>query len=223
MKIASLIKSSTVDFPGEIVATIFLAGCNFDCDFCQNYELISPINVEYISEKEVIEFLKKRKNLLDGICISGGEPTLQGKELVKFIKKIKKEVREDFLIKLDTNASNIEVVKELKECLDYIAIDFKSLDYSRFSDFKTEEILDNIKKMINLKINYEVRITMYPEYIKEEEFEKVVEQLYEIGVKKIYIQQYQHAYRGVEEYYSLGTLEKFRKKFEKKNIEAEIR
>ncbi|MBZ4682738.1 MAG: pyruvate formate lyase activating enzyme [Fusobacteriaceae bacterium] len=223
MKIASLIKSSTVDYPGKIVATIFLAGCNFDCEFCQNYELISPTNIEYISETEVIEFLKKRKNLLDGICISGGEPTLQGKELVKFIKKIKTEVREDFLIKLDTNGSNADIVKELKEYLDYIAIDFKSLDYSKFSNFDIKEILNNIKEIIELGIDYEIRITMYPEYIKEEDFDKIVEKLNTIGVKKIYLQQYQHAYKGVEEYYSLGTLEKFRKKFEKKSIDAEIR
>ncbi len=107
MKILGLVKTSTVDYPKKIVATIFLGYCNLSCEYCHNKELINPKeNMKAITEEELLKFLLSRKNILEGICITGGEATLSGTELINLVDKIRNQMGGEFVIKLDTNGTN---------------------------------------------------------------------------------------------------------------------
>ncbi len=108
MKICGFNKTTLLDYPGRVACTIFLGGCNFRCPFCQNGALVVEPDTQYeYSEDEILAFLKKRKGILDGVCVSGGEPTL-APELPEFLGRIR-ELGYD--IKLDTNGSRPSVVK----------------------------------------------------------------------------------------------------------------
>lgn len=125
MKIGGFQKFSLIDYPGKIAAVIFTQGCNFRCFYCHNPELVFPEKFgELYDTAEVLSFLEKRRNRLEGIVISGGEPTLQG-DLIDFTGKIKKMA---YSVKLDTNGTNPEVIKEMisRGLLDYIAMDIKA-------------------------------------------------------------------------------------------------
>jgi len=110
-------KLTLIDYPGKLAATVFTVGCSFRCPFCHNPELVDPSSILPLSrgerkggvEKEFLDFLKKRQGKLEGVCITGGEPTIQP-DLIKFIQKIKKM---GFLVKLDTNGSRPDVLKKL--------------------------------------------------------------------------------------------------------------
>ena len=125
MNIRGLQKTTLLDYPGHVASTIFTAGCNFRCPFCHNGELVlDPGSLEPISEEEVLAHLNKRKNVLDGVCISGGEPTLDP-DLTSFLAK----VRETGLsIKLDTNGYRPEVLRKVIDegLVDYVAMDIKA-------------------------------------------------------------------------------------------------
>jgi pyruvate formate lyase activating enzyme len=147
MKIAGLQKVSVIDYPGVPAAVIFTQGCNMTCPYCHNPQLVYPHLFETtIRDEDIFSFLKKRQNLLKGVVITGGEPTVQ-KDLVEFIEKIKNL---KFSIKLDTNGGTPRVLKELidKNLLDFIAMDIKSpLDkYNLF--FKGD--FEMIKQSINI-------------------------------------------------------------------------
>lgn len=125
IKICGLQKTTLLDFPGHVAATIFLGGCNFRCPFCHNSELLgSDIPAQYSAE-EILEFLKKRRNILESVCITGGEPTLQPEALEAFLRDIRTL---GLLIKLDTNGTRPEVMRHLAECglLDCVAMDIKA-------------------------------------------------------------------------------------------------
>ena len=122
--ICGLQKMTLLDFPGKIACTVFLGGCNFRCPFCHNSELFMGKPEKLMEDEDFFKFLKSRKGLLDGVCVSGGEPTLY-KNLPEFLARIKEL---GFLVKLDTNGSRPEVVRELveKNLVDYIAMDVKN-------------------------------------------------------------------------------------------------
>ena len=127
MEIGGLQKTTLIDFPGRIAATIFLIGCNFRCPFCYSPELVLPEKIKThpkISEKYLFDFLKERKGLLEGVVLCGGEPCLH-KNLPNFIKKIRKL---GYLVKLDTNGSNPKMLKKLidEKLIDYAAMDIKA-------------------------------------------------------------------------------------------------
>lgn len=132
MKIAGLQKLTLLDYPEKTAATVFTYGCNFRCPFCHNAELangtklavLSQHSSLFISEEDFFAFLDKRHGLLDGICITGGEPTLQP-DLTEFCARIKAK---SFLIKLDTNGSNPKVLRVLlqENLVDYVAMDIKN-------------------------------------------------------------------------------------------------
>ena len=125
MNIHGFITLTLLDYPEHLAASVFLGSCNLRCPFCQNGNLVlSPENEPSISEEEVLAFLKKRSGILEGVCISGGEPTLY-RELPDFISKIKAL---GYLVKLDTNGTNPEMLRFLYEnhLLDYIAMDIKT-------------------------------------------------------------------------------------------------
>ena len=168
MTIAGMQKLSLLDYPNKLSCIIFTHGCNFRCQFCQNSTLIDSNDIEdSISEEEVFEYLKKRKGVLEGVVISGGEPTMQ-KDIKKFIKKIKDM---GFLVKLDTNGFNSKILKELidKKLIDYVAMDIKNeiCKYSvtcGLNQMKVDNILESINILENSKIDYEFRTTIMKEY-----------------------------------------------------------
>lgn len=187
MLIGGLQELSLVDYPGKVAATVFLIGCNFKCGYCQNPELVDPKKIKRqpkISQKEFFKFLDQRKDFLDGICITGGEPTIHP-GLFNFIKKIKQK---GFLVKLDTNGSNPKMLKKLLDAnlLDFIAMDIK-LGVSNYNKTIAEKSIDLIK---NSSVDYEFRTTVVPSIIKKKDVEKIGKRLK--GIKKFALQQFQN-------------------------------
>lgn len=168
MKIGGLHKQTLVDYPGEIAAMLFTTGCNFRCPYCQNSELILKKNKFDLNIDRIMTFLQERKDFLDAVVISGGEPTLH-KDLPDFIKKIKQM---GYLIKLDTNGSNLEMLNYLlkNKLLDYVAMDIKAPlkyeNYKRTVQNITSREFWNVKMSINLlktsSIKIEFRTTVVP-------------------------------------------------------------
>ena len=121
MRIHGFQKTTLLDYPGKVAATIFTGSCNFRCPFCQNSGLVlHPEEEAVIPEEDVLAFLKKRRNILDGLCVTGGEPTLRA-DLIPFLEQIKAL---GYLVKLDTNGYRPEVLKELagRKLIDYVAM-----------------------------------------------------------------------------------------------------
>lgn len=161
MIISGFQKLTLLDYPTKLSAIIFTQGCNFKCSYCQNSDLIGK-NDSLISENEIFEYLIKRRKVLDGVVISGGEPTIH-KDLKPFIQKIKNL---GFLIKLDTNGSNPKILKELidEKLIDYVAMDIKNT-FDKYEDvIKTKTNIDKLKESIEIlkksDIDYEFRTTI---------------------------------------------------------------
>lgn len=189
MKIGGLQKVSLIDFPGRIAAIVFTKGCNFACPYCHNRDLVLG-TLPTISQRTVLSFLKKRKKVLDGVEITGGEPLLQP-DLAEFMVKIKKL---GYKIKLDTNGSFPKPLVRLlkKNLLDYVALDFKApLDgYHRktigIEGFDSAIWVLSLKLLLKSKIPFEVRTTIVPGIHNKKVLVKMAEQLKEIlGRKKI--------------------------------------
>ncbi|MBQ8293731.1 MAG: anaerobic ribonucleoside-triphosphate reductase activating protein [Bacilli bacterium] len=192
MKICGLQKVTLLDFPGHVACTVFLGGCNFDCPFCYNSSLIRNDGLELLSKEELFDFLRRRKGILDGVAITGGEPLLH-KEIVDFIK----EIRElGFKIKLDTNGSFPSVLKHLMDSnlVDYVAMDIKNaLDkYETTIDCKLNlsKIEESISLLINGNVDYEFRTTVVKEFHDIADFEKIGKLIK--GAKRYYLQSYQY-------------------------------
>lgn len=192
MTINGMQKLTLLDYPGNVACLIFTQGCNFRCPFCHNSGLLDMNNnCEKIDEKEVFKYLEKRRGLLDGVCISGGEPLLQ-KDIVDFIRKVKDL---GYKVKLDTNGSSPKKLKQLIEdgLIDYVAMDIKNdfLNYDKTAGMCTN--IDNIKKSIeiieNSNIEYEFRTTIVKQFHDVEKLEKIIQY---IGPNaRYYIQNYQ--------------------------------
>lgn len=171
MLILGLNKTTLLDYPGCVAATIFTGGCNFRCPFCHNSGLVlMPSAGEVISEEEVLAFLKKRRNVLKGVCITGGEPTLQA-DLPDFISRIR-EI--GYQVKLDTNGYKPETLKGLLEegLLDYVAMDIKNSPdkYAASSgmdgmehDFNLGKIRESVDLLMGGSVEYEFRTTVVRE------------------------------------------------------------
>ncbi|MBR6675931.1 MAG: anaerobic ribonucleoside-triphosphate reductase activating protein [Clostridia bacterium] len=161
MTVNGLLKLTLLDFPGRCACTVFFCGCNFRCPFCHNATLVRGEG-ESISEDEFFSFLNKREGILDGVCITGGEPTLQ-KGLRDFIKKIKDM---GFAVKLDTNGARPDVLRDLlnEGLLDYVAMDIKSSPegYSKAAGCKVdmEKIRESVTMIIDGSTDYEFRTTV---------------------------------------------------------------
>ena len=178
MIISGLQKLTLLDFPGYVACTIFTRGCNMRCPFCQNKGLVVPEHFdskEIIPTKGIMEFLQSRKSRLQGICITGGEPTLQT-DLIEFIKQVKSI---GYKVKLDTNGTNPEIIKTLidNNLLDYIAMDIKN-DLSRYeptsgTSMAKERILKSIDVIKDAGIEYEFRTTVVKELHDEESFQNI--------------------------------------------------
>jgi len=209
MQIAAIQKLTLLDFPGKTACTVFTPGCNFRCGYCHNPELVLPEKIkklELIPEEKFFEFLDKRKGLLDGVCVTGGEPTLQ-KDLPDFLKKIRKR---GFLVKLDTNGSSPEVLEKLLHArlLDYIAMDVKASvlrsstslgatedkspgAYEKLTGMKgVDKKIQASKKLIEQSgVPYEFRTTLVREIHDEKEFKKILE--FVKGTERFFLQNFQ--------------------------------
>lgn len=222
MKILGLAKTSTVDYPGKLVSTIFLGGCNFDCEYCHNRALIKPeASATSISEEELLAFLQSRKSIIEGLCITGGEATIWGEKLTSLVKNIKTELGKNFLIKLDTNGSNPKFLKSYAKEFDYIAMDFKTIDYKKHLNFSDEIIKESLDILKTSKVPYEIRITMYPPYINQSDFEAMAKVLK--GINKVILQKYKPVELGSQKTYSILVLEEFKEILIKTKINTEIR
>ena len=177
MIISGLQKTTLIDYPGKIACTVFLAGCNFRCPWCYSSELVLPlkiVNQPRISEKEFLDFLRERQGLLEGVVICGGEPTIN-KDLPQFIQKIKNL---GYPVKLDTNGSNPEMLKNLinTNLIDYVAMDIKAGQKNpAYQNLMTEGItLDKIKESVKLlkvgKLDFEFRTTVVNTVNTKEDF-----------------------------------------------------
>ncbi len=191
MKIYGLEKISMVDFDGHLCATVFTAGCNFRCPFCHNADLVNGTNLSEISEDEFFNYLNKRKGMLDSVCVSGGEPTLQ-KDLEPFIKKIKEL---GFLVKLDTNGTNPQILKELVSngLLDYVAMDIKNcrenyLKTAGKGNFDLNKIDESIAFLKTGVVPYEFRTTLISGHHTADNIKKMGAWIE--GADKLYLQHF---------------------------------
>ena len=170
VKIGGLNKLTLIDYPTKIATTVFLCGCNFNCHYCHNRSLIET-NEEVMSEEAFFGFLEKRKGILEGVCITGGEP-LFSLGIEDFIKKIKEK---GYLVKLDTNGSLPEKLKTLlkKGYLDYVAMDIKGFsqvytDVIGIKNFPVSLVKQSLEVLKNSGVDYELRTTFIkPLHTKE--------------------------------------------------------
>ena len=191
MQIYGLQKLTLLDFPQKTACTIFTGGCNFRCPFCHNGDLVLGNLPEPISIDELFSFLKKRSGVLDGVCITGGEPLLNP-DIGDFIKEIRNL---GYLIKLDTNGSNPGYLKQLVEqgLVDYVAMDIKNSKdaYAKtvgIDNFDISPIAESVEFLKNSKTEYEFRTTIVREFHSEDEILKIGEWLKDS--KKYFLQNF---------------------------------
>lgn len=162
MLIGGLQKTTLIDYPDKVACIVFTIGCNFRCGFCHNPELVEVGKKSNVPEDVFFDFLEKRKKILDGVVITGGEPLLQ-KDIKNFIIKIKEK---GFLVKLDTNGTSPELLKELIDLklIDYVAMDIKTVPEKYFDVVnvkdKEKDVSKSIKILLEGKVDYEFRTTV---------------------------------------------------------------
>ncbi len=192
MLLGGLQKLTLIDYPDHLAATVFSVGCNFCCPFCHNPELVDPQKIKKqprISEKEFFDFLAARQGMLEGVCITGGEPTLQT-DLPEFIKKIKDL---GYLVKLDTNGSSPLVLERLlnDRLIDYVAMDIKA-PLEKYKKVVGEAVtLENIQHSVELTRSapdYEFRTTVLPLLHSRADILSIGRWLQ--GAKNFYLQQF---------------------------------
>lgn len=202
MIISGIQKTSLIDYPRKICTVLFTRGCNFFCGFCHNPELVIPKKYnKKIPNKEILEFLEKRKEKIDAVTITGGEPTIH-KDLPRFIKKIKDL---GYLVKLDTNGSNPQILKELinQKLINYIAMDVKNSPRKYRCTIQRKIDLRKIRRSVELiknvcvgqhpgprrsALDYEFRTTVIPILHDKKSIEDIGKWLR--GVKLLIIQQF---------------------------------
>ena len=201
MLILGFQKTTLLDYPGKLASIIFTGGCNLRCPYCQNSEIAFGGDEEPspVSEDEVLEHLKKRRNMLEGLVITGGEPTLQ-KDLPSFIRKVRSL---GLLIKLDTNGTNPSLLKELLDegLLDYVAIDIKQsienypaacgLPVSENTDALLDRVRSSIGILLSCKIDYEFRTTVVKELFEKEDLPKIASMIK--GAKSYFLQSFKES------------------------------
>ena len=192
MKIAGLQKLTLLDFPNKVASIIFTQGCNLRCPYCHNSGLIPFDSDDLISEEEVFSYLKKRKGVIDGVVISGGEPTVQA-DLVRFIRRVKDL---GFLVKLDTNGSNPDILEELLKdnLLDYVAMDIKNplALYKEVAGIspKVDKLKRSIELLKNCSIDHEFRTTIIRNI---HDIDKIFEICSYVDGNKMYLQNFEQS------------------------------
>jgi len=189
MLIGGLQKTTLIDYPGKVAATIFTIGCNFRCSFCHNPDIVKGI-ARVIASSDVLDFLKKRQKILDAVCITGGEPTIQN-DLPNFIRKVKDL---GLLVKLDTNGSRPGVVEDLikEKLVDYIAMDIKA-PWEKYAKVtcRVFDLADFQKSVILIKesgLPHEFRSTVLPALHSKEDILEMARQVK--GADKYFLQSF---------------------------------
>lgn len=188
MNISGLQKMTLLDFPGRVACTVFLGGCDFRCQFCHNYELVeNPTFV--MSEGDFFDFLKKRRGLLDGVAVTGGEPCIY-KELPEFLRKIRDL---GFLVKLDTNGNHPKLIESVlqRQLVDYVAMDIKNSPgkYAQtihLTNFDMSKVQESVKLIMTSAPEYEFRTTVIDELHNVDDFEKIGQWI--AGCSQYYLQ-----------------------------------
>lgn len=219
MQIAGIQKLSLLDYQNTLACVVFLPGCNLRCPFCHNATLVTGAPTT-ISEEQVFEFLRSRVGVLEGVCISGGEPTLQ-KELPEFIAKIKEL---GFKIKLDTNGTAPETLQYLIDnyLVDYVAMDIKT-SLQRYSaavgvsQFTADKVEKSIMILLNSDTDYEFRTTVARGIVSLEDIDSICESIN--GCKAYYLQKFidsgnlvGHGDFEVSDLYMISCLDRARNK-----------
>jgi pyruvate formate lyase activating enzyme len=192
MRIGGFQKLTLIDYPGKIATTVFTVGCSFRCGFCHNPELVlqSQFPAPNNMEEEFLAHLEKRKGKIEGVCITGGEPTIQP-DIIEFITKIKGM---GFAVKLDSNGTRPDVLKKLYDLklLDFVAMDIKSSpeNYDKAVGLKADikRIKLSVTMIMNSGVPYEFRTTVVPGIHTEEDFIKIGEWI--SGARAYYLQEY---------------------------------
>ncbi len=192
MKICGVQGISVIDYPGKIASILFLGGCNFRCPFCHNVSLIDGYeSLDYKNSEAVLEDLGKRKGFIDAVEITGGEPLINGSELIALLRKLREM---DLSIKIDTNGYSTDMLRMVLEMglVDYIAMDIKTsidrYDVAVGLELNTDRILNSIKIILESPIEYEFRTTCVPGLVGSKEIESIA-RLIE-GAAHYYLQQY---------------------------------
>lgn len=233
IKISGIQKTSLIDYPDNIATVLFTQGCNMNCPYCHNPELISETNEnEYLNLDNLWEFLDKRSGLIDGVVITGGEPLIQ-ESIYDLLVKIKEY---GLLIKLDTNGTNYNLLKKIVEnnLIDYIAMDIKGpiKEYDKFCGIKLNKaIIKNIDRSIELlkksnNIITEMRTTVVPGMHDNNIMKKIAKRV--SGVDKFYIQNFRPNKVNNPDFkskrrYSEEELNEFKNIFKEENVEVQIR
>lgn len=185
MRIAGFLKNSFVDYPGKIASVVFVPGCNMDCWYCHNRDLWETDN--QVEMSEIDAFLDKRVGFIDGVVITGGEPTLQS-DLGEFIRYVKEK---GYLVKLDTNGLRPGVLKKLIKEVDFVAMDIKAPPggISSVVSFNIDESLiwQSVDLIMNSQVDYEFRTTMMP-LLTVADIETIAKRIR--GAKRYALQQY---------------------------------
>ena len=228
MVISGIHRFSLIDYPGKISCTVFAPGCNFRCPYCHNPELVDAAlcNERFLPEL-FFEFLQERKGKLDGVVITGGEPTLQ-EDLPEFIKRIKEK---GFLVKLDTNGTNPGMIKHLsqQDLVDFIAMDIKTPieKYHQVIPDEQNGLVNTIQKsisiIINSKVDHEFRTTAVKEFITKEDIIKISTLI--TGAKKYVLQRFVPSQTLSPEYenaasFSESAMEKICRKLTKNGLQT---
>lgn len=192
MQIHGLQRMTLLDYPGKVACTVFLGGCNFRCPFCHNGELLDSRFPPLMDDGQLITFLQKRQGLLDGVCITGGEPMLR-QELPSLIRQIKEL---GYAVKLDTNGSFPQQLKALidEELVDYVAMDIKNGPERYCATVGREMDISPVKKSVSLlmegRVDYEFRTTVVGKFHDEESFRAIGQWIR--GARRYFLQCYTH-------------------------------
>lgn len=193
MKLSAIQKFTVLDYPGKVACIAFTPGCNMRCGFCHNPEFVLPekireLSASFIEEETFFNFLEKRRGLLDGVVVSGGEPTIW-RDLPEFLRHIKER---GFLVKLDTNGNHPAMLRKLLEekLVDYVAMDVKTslAEYPKLvgGGVKADNIAESIELLKAAGIPYEFRTTLIKEVHTEESLRDMAELLF--GAERYYLQ-----------------------------------
>lgn len=209
MSIHGLNKLTLLDYPGKVAATLFLGNCNFRCPFCHNSDLVlAPGSQPVIDVEEVLKFLKKRQGILEGVCITGGEPTLYAglEELIRAIRQL------GYMVKLDTNGYRPSVLKDLvnKGLVDMVAMDIKAdqagyATSAGLTNMDLSRIEESVQFLLEGHVPYEFRTTVVKELHSIETFENIGKWI--VGCDAYYLQSYKDSGRVIAPGFHANTKE----------------
>lgn len=192
MVIQGLQKLTLLDYPGKVACTVFTAGCNFRCPFCHNASLVvDTYRNQEIKQEDIFAFLKKRQGVLEGVCVTGGEPLIQA-DIEAFLGQVKEL---GYAVKLDTNGSFPDKLKSLveKKLVDYVAMDIKNSQESYgktigIQDYDIRNIHRSVQYLLSGEVPYEFRTTVVQEFHRRSDFESIGRWIK--GAERYYLQQF---------------------------------